>query len=401
MGITVTHVRDDFNSASRGYIKILVVGQPGSGKTMSASTWPNVLFADAEGGLLSVRNRDVRSTKITSLADIDELRSMLGQKPKVRAEMLGGPVDTLVVDTVDEIARIIIRERLRTEKHEVMEMRDWGYLGDTLRAFVRGYRNLDLNVVFNVHVKSSEDAATGRVEYKPAIQGAMGDELAGYVDIAALLVARPVLDPLTNERVIRRHLQTFPDVQHDWLKDRSGMMPLEFEINLTDDYERLATTIFGSETERQAVVAAEAKPVITKAKVRKKAEPEPPPPAPEPPEPELPPAAAGEAPVVEAVPEVGTEPVGADPDPMVVDLPVVAVAADPPARAALADLEPEPEPEPSPAPDPLAELGTLPVCSECGVPVSSRDHADFSVIRFQTVLCREHFAARNAQKSRR
>ncbi len=246
MALKIESVRDRYAKASPR-LKILNAGPPGVGKTLFAATFPNVLYADAEGRLLSLRHRDVNAITITSTTVLDELRAALAQAPEVREKVLGHPVDTVVLDTVDEIARLIIKERLRSEKREAMAMADWGYLGDTLRALLRGFRNLDLNVILNVHLKSSEDSETGRVEHKPSIQGSVGEEIAAYVDEAFLMVARPMTDPATGNRTIARHLQTFPDAQHNWVKDHSGTLPQEFPVDFTTDYSRLAGFIFGDQ----------------------------------------------------------------------------------------------------------------------------------------------------------
>jgi hypothetical protein len=244
VALKLENVKDRYAHGHQ-WLKLLIAGPPGVGKTLFASTFPNVLYADAEGRLLSVRNRDVKAVKVNSTAVLDELRAAMAQSPDVREKVLGAPVDTIVLDTVDEIARLIIRERLRAEKRETMAMADWGYLGDTLRALLRGFRNLPCNVIFNVHLKSQEDSETGRVAQKPSIQGSVGDEIAAYVDESFLMVARPMNDPKTGERIISRHLQTFPDPQHDWVKDHSGTLPQEFPVDFATDYERLSQLIFG------------------------------------------------------------------------------------------------------------------------------------------------------------
>lgn len=394
MPIQVQSVKEHFASEKSRSIKMLVAGPPGSGKTRTASTWPNVLYADAEGRLLSIRDRDVRKVSITSMGDLEELKAALDQRPETRAEILGGPVDTVVIDTVDEVARIVIKERLRAERHETMQMADWGYLGDTMRNFVRGYRNLAVNVIFNVHLKSSTDEGTGRVEYRPAIQGAMGDQIAEFVDEAFLMVARPITDPISGDRKVSRHLQTYPDLQHDWVKDHSGALPQEFEINFDDDYQRLSSLIFGAPvqsngagpkveavpaepTQPESVASVAGKRAAAKKTARgrspvaptvdvklpeddvKPADPEPTPsPQPEP-EPELPPAAADEPapePEIRVVPEVGTK---------------------------------------SEQADPLDELGRTFRCAVCGKAVEDRNYQDLSLIRFNQPLCKTHFIERN------
>jgi hypothetical protein len=270
-------VPERYATAGSQSLKLMIAGPPGVGKTLFASTFPNVCYADAEGRLLSVRKRKVKAVTITSIAVLDELRAALVQSPEVREKVLGAPVDTIVLDTVDEIARLIIKERLKAEKRETMAMADWGYLGDTLRAMLRGFRNLPMNVLMNVHLKASEDSETGRVFWKPAIQGSVGDEIAAYVDESLLMVARPMNDPKTGERVISRHLQTYPDPSHDWVKDHSGTLPQEFPVDFQTDYQRLSQLIFGDVPAAQASQSSPATSAPAPAAKAVAAKPSPPP----------------------------------------------------------------------------------------------------------------------------
>ena len=223
------------------YIKALVCGDPGSGKTRFGSTCPNVFYANAEGGLMSVQDRRPAAANITSVGDMRELYMALKQNPDVRANMLGVPVETLVLDTIDELARIYVKERLRETNSDTMKIADWGWLGDQLRTLVRALRNLDMNVILTCHLKSVKDEETGRVFFAPAIPGAMGDEIPGYVDVAGVLKSSSPMEIVNGKNVCvtRRHLQLFADQNHPWVKDRSGRLPLEFPINLNDDFTRM------------------------------------------------------------------------------------------------------------------------------------------------------------------
>lgn len=234
-------VEDDFK-----YMKAIVGGQPGSGKTRWASTWPNVVYIDAEGRLLSVRDRKVRRWRIESTTDIKEVLSHLRQAQDVREKVFGGPVETVVIDTVDEIARIIISERLKATGNAAMQRDDWGYLKDELSKYVRAFRNLDdMHVLFNLHLKTEVlDSDTGRYEVVPQIQGAMQTEIFNFTDIAVLLTAESYSDSKQGRMAVRR-LHTLPDKIYPWIKDHTGAIPNEFIINFEDDYVRLATHVFG------------------------------------------------------------------------------------------------------------------------------------------------------------
>lgn len=388
------------------YVKMLVVADPGAGKTRTASTWPDVLYANCEAGLMSVADRHPAAVDIETAQDVKELLSHLKQPAEVREQMLGVKVGTVVVDTLDEIARILIKERLEAERKDVFAMADWGWLGDQLRGIVRTFRNLDMNVILNVHLKSQEDSETGRTVFKPQIQGAMGDELAAYVDLAVLMVARPntTVDAQgQTQRSVIRYFQTYPDLQHPWVKDRSGKLPLEFPINFEDDYERMRALIYGNVPAAGETVVRDAPPIVEEPAA---------PPAPEPaaaagqeelpaiptdaapePEPELtsePVADTGdqsEAPAddetqaEETVPDAGTEPEApAEPEPE----PAPAEASTPNGSTPAAEAPAE---APDAAPDPLK-------CADCEGPVENQDQADFSFIRHRVHLCRSCMAGR-------
>lgn len=234
------------------YIKALFCGDPGSGKTLISSTFPNPVFASAEGGLMSIARKRLPFVKIDATEKLLALKNAMEQEPHVRAKLLGvqdrfDRIDTVVIDTIDEVARLLIKERLEANKKETLAIADWGWLGDQLRAIIRSFRNLDMHVVFTCHLKSSEDSETGRIYFKPAIQGAVGDEIAGYVDLALLLRAQPMARVVDGEskRVMVRYLRTMPDPSFPWIKDRSGCLPAEMDINFDDDFQRINALIFG------------------------------------------------------------------------------------------------------------------------------------------------------------
>lgn len=228
------------------YIKALICGNPGAGKTLTSSTWPNVLYASAEGGLMSVADRKVNYVDIDSSNTLLELKNALSQSPAVREKTFGFPVDTVVLDTIDEIQRIFIRERLADQKRESMILQDWGWLGERMIATINGFRNLDLNVVFTAHLKEVKDEETGKVWLKPGLQGATADQIAAYVDLAFVLKSdfkSEIIDKKP-QKVLVRSFQTQPDPYASWVKDRSGKLPHSFVLNFDDDYARLASYVF-------------------------------------------------------------------------------------------------------------------------------------------------------------
>lgn len=230
------------------HLNALILGNPGSGKTLMASTFPNPFYASCEGGLLSVRKRKVPSHEVKKSSEMDEIIRLMRQSPEVREKQLGMPVDTLVIDTLDNFQKLIKREILAQSGKSAPTMQEWGILGEKMRSYVAAIRGLDMNVVVTCHLKRLQDEDTGKVSIVPLLEGGYRDEAPGDFDIVGILESkqRKVVVPGEKEAktVTNRILRTVPDYSSDWLKDRSGVLPAEFDVNLTDDYDRMSELIF-------------------------------------------------------------------------------------------------------------------------------------------------------------
>jgi hypothetical protein len=232
------------------HIKALICGPAGSGKTLISTTFPNPWFLSAEGGLMSIVERDIPYTVLpdpggTPTYDaLQEVKSRLEQSPAVREKQFGFPVDTLVVDTIDEVSRLLLSEKMAKERHDTATLQDYGWLKERMTWFVQGLRGLDIHVVFTCHLKGRE--IDGKQVLIPAIEGGFSEKIADYVDLALVLKSTPTTKVIGShtERVIERFLQTFPDSM-DWIKDRSGKLPYEIPVNFEDDYQRIAEYVYG------------------------------------------------------------------------------------------------------------------------------------------------------------
>lgn len=230
------------------FLKVMIAGDPGAGKTRSASTWDHPLIVSLGANLMSVADRGINFVEIESSSDLADLRLLLTNTPDVREQIFGFPVNTVIIDTLDHFQEVLIAERKKAHKLEEFGPGDWGWLNDEIAAVVRGFRNLPLHVVFHLHLKLTEDMLSGQVYFKPSLVGQMGDKIAAYVDVALAFKGDSTVvtseDGETSERVIRRWAQTFRDDQHPWIRDNSGKLPPEFEINFTDDFDRLYKAVY-------------------------------------------------------------------------------------------------------------------------------------------------------------
>lgn len=234
------------------YVRMLVAGQPGSGKTRFAATAPNPVFANARGGLMSIAEKGVRYINITSEAEMLQMKLMLDGFGMDVEQHFHGPVETLVIDTLDEFQRILLSERLTSMKRSETTAADWGWLSQRMHTIVEGLCKLPMHIIFVTHLKEITDGATGQLWYKPSLQGSFCDQVSQYVDLSLLVQAQhfssggPQLieelgrDPYLSEdeavHIDYRFLRTYPSSMFEWIKDFSGALPPEMQLNFNDDF---------------------------------------------------------------------------------------------------------------------------------------------------------------------
>lgn len=146
-------------------IRALIYGEPGCGKTTlaeSASDHPEmgpILFANIEGGLLSVAHRHPHAVDITSTEQLYELYGALHRKESPFDE-----VGTLIVDNITELQNFnldeIVREEMnkpnraasRIHDDEVFQ-EDYGRSTLQLYRIFRWLKNLNINIILTAHAK--------------------------------------------------------------------------------------------------------------------------------------------------------------------------------------------------------------------------------------------------------
>lgn len=349
------------------YTKALICGEPGAGKTLISSTWPNPLYASAEGGLMSIADRNIPYVEIRSLDDLLRIKNSLDQPEDVREQIFGFKVETVVIDTIDEVQQIMVRERLRDERIAGMRLADWNWLSEQMGALIRGFRNLDMHVVFTCHLKETSDSDTGKTWVKPGLQGSMADKIAAYVDLALLLKNGLRTEVVEGEakRVMSRELQTFPDPLHPWIKDRSGKLPQDLDVNFADDFERIEELIFGSVDLKEGAVSEMHELTEPEDAIA---------PAPEAPEPE--PVKVADPVVKSAEPAAQTPEVKAEAE----------TAAQTPEEAGGPRNQLPDDVEPK-----NLGHGVNIYCTVCGDEVASEEDADLSRIRHRRIMCKPCF----------
>lgn len=228
---------EDYLSGGEAYVKALILGQPSSGKTRSASFWPKPIFADCEKGRMSIADRQVPYGEITSQADMREFVRRLNEE--CRKPVRDRAYQTVVIDTLDSYQKIIIAERLKdTKKDSMSGWEDWGHLDTKMMSFLHALTALPMNIVVNVHTKDRKEGDDGPTFLGPRLKGDARESVSELFDLIGLMQVH--WEAVNGERTLTRSIEWHPRPDVPILKDRSGRLPKFTPVTFTDqDYEGL------------------------------------------------------------------------------------------------------------------------------------------------------------------
>lgn len=213
------------SNLEKQFIKMLVYGPPGSGKTTlggSAALRVKTLIISAESGLLSLQNLkdesgntpDIDYTQIKSFADMEAAFHFLkNEKHSYQA---------VVIDSLTEIQRACRDAILETAKKDAMEIRDWGQLANKIERMVRAFRDLPMHLIVTALEDAETDKLTGEVKIWPALQGSVQKQLPAYFDLVLYAHSKEVgegVDRKTVHGVLTQNSGKYV------AKDRSGKLP--------------------------------------------------------------------------------------------------------------------------------------------------------------------------------
>ena len=118
------------------FVKSLVYGGAGVGKTVLASTAPNPLIISAESGLMSLADLDIPVIEVTTKDEVDEAYKYA----------LESDYDTICLDSISEIAEVV----LAGEKKNFKDGRKaYGVMNDQMVPLIRNFRDIkDKHIYF-------------------------------------------------------------------------------------------------------------------------------------------------------------------------------------------------------------------------------------------------------------
>lgn len=222
-------------------IKILIYGPSGVGKTVFAATAPDVLFLDAEGGMLSVADKKIDRIKINSFKDIkDAFMFLKNEKHDYK---------TVVIDSLTETQKKSMDEILKASGKDMPRIGDWGMNIEQIRRMVRNFRDLPMNVIITALEMNLTDEDEGISTKSPALQGkSLPQEVMGFMDVVGYMVAQEKKiesegkGKKETEKKVVRAIRVQPTASIN-AKDRSpgGKLGIWVKPDFTEIYE----TVFG------------------------------------------------------------------------------------------------------------------------------------------------------------
>lgn len=231
---------DQYLDTSQGgsYIRALIMGDHGVGKTPSAACWPQPIIADCENGLASVANKAIPYATIKTSDDMLALvdycrRDALKSHDKRHHK-------TLVIDTIDSYQRRLIQQRLKAEQKESLSgWADWGWLDGKMVQLIEALLNLPMHVVVNMHVKDVDDGDedSKMLVKKARLKGDIKDSIFQDFDLIGLMESSYVqgTGAQQGERIRVRNIRWHAEPRFPSLRDRFNKLPRFTKIDFTED----------------------------------------------------------------------------------------------------------------------------------------------------------------------
>jgi len=208
------------------YIRMLIYGDPGVGKTVFAARFPRPFIIDVENGTSSLRNHpELSGVKRHHLKNYSELQEIFWAFQAGE----GDEYDTIVIDTMNELQAKQLSEHIDKDKNrdnKLPTMLDYKANTASLQRMSIAFRDLPKNLVMLCHSTYDKDENTGKMYLRPGVTPSLAKTLVGMLDVIGYMYVG--LNEETKEE--SRRLQISPS-RNTIAKSRVGGLSPILEID--------------------------------------------------------------------------------------------------------------------------------------------------------------------------
>ena len=212
---------------SRVWLKALVYGKYGSGKTFWAGTAADVpalrdvLYLDFEGGYMTLANRPDHIVRVAvsnfahlnfwkdylirhcQLRDAGDIEGMAAMQSARFEEDFEQPYqfNTVIIDSLSEANKVLMSQILgidptHTDLDSAVEnatFEHWGQAAQRIQLLIRAFRAIPINVIFICSEKEKEDERK-QIRIQPNLAGQLANDVQGFLDVVGYLATAPGKD---------------------------------------------------------------------------------------------------------------------------------------------------------------------------------------------------------------
>lgn len=222
---------------NEGFLRVLLQGPPGGGKTSTACQLPSPWIADCDlnlaGPLRFLRSRNLPLPVGYDTIDRDETGVEVPKPLRysrlctvTQAAATNSSVETMVFDSGTKISDYIMDHVLKQQGKTQMEMQSWGFYLGFWKQFIGTISTVKKHIVFIVHEKVEKDEIDQALKYFINLPGQIKDIIGAlFTDVwRAETAEKPGMPPTTNYMI-----RTSPNYR--FALKNSLQLPSLFEFN--------------------------------------------------------------------------------------------------------------------------------------------------------------------------